>query len=282
MAFRNVVVPGFYRSLNDFNAFLEPEKKKKEDRSSKRYYSVERVISRRTNKGNVSKSIVFIFILYIDLFSSKLFVNSLFCFQFSRLHISSNGKITVVTTVLGKMNHISLQILRGKKTKYYNFGHFEIFCIKFKKQKQETLSCFRSFERPVVSRGRLEEHKDILVYNVSVKLKSKSRLPHHFHFHHDVFRLMFCNKGSKSRDGEAIMLDKADFHHLHLPAVWDQHLDKNGDGVVIGFPIRMQIHLSWSYKMRAFQHGKLVTRPKMPLEKLSIQFVSIPFSCENL
>ena len=119
---------------------------------------------------------------------------------------------------------------------------------------------------------------DVLQYNLGVKLKSKSRSPHTFAFHHDAFRSIFYNKGTASNDGKARMLQKEDFHHLNLPCTWYQSVDKNGDGVTIHFPIRMQLHLSWSPKLAGIQQGKLVNWPQMPLEKLSIQFVTQPFA----
>lgn len=143
--------------------------------------------------------------------------------------------------------------------------------------------CFSSFDRPLISQiTRIQEHKDILLYNITVKLKSKSRSPHLFFFHHDIFRQFFFNKGTTSRDGKAVMLALTDFSHLKLPYSWDQSLDSNGDGVAIQFPVRMQLHLTWSPKLTVFQDGKLVTQPRMPLEKLSVQFICKPFSISKI
>ncbi|KAK3738195.1 hypothetical protein QZH41_012779, partial [Actinostola sp. cb2023] len=159
--------------------------------------------------------------------------------------------------------------------KWQNYSSYEC---SWEDESHLTLDLISSFGKPFISQNRLQEGIDSLLYNLCVKLKAKSRSPHTFCFQHDVFRNLFSGKGNVSRDGKAMMMINNDFQHLPFPPAWGQSLDKNGDGVAIQFPIRMQLHLSWSPRLTAFQDGKLVTKPRMPLEKLSVQFVRQPFS----
>lgn len=110
------------------------------------------------------------------------------------------------------------------------------------------------------------------------KLKSKLRGPSTLFFHHDCYRFLFQGKGRANKDGKSTMLEKQDFDQCNFDNLWDQCLDKNGDGVRIKFPIKLQLNLSWSPKITAVKNGTLVNPPRMPLEKLTIEFIRQPFS----
>lgn len=71
------------------------------------------------------------------------------------------------------------------------------------------------------------------------------------------------------------MLEKEDFSNCldYFPQYWSQCLDKNGDGVEIKFPIRRKLLLSWSPKVITGQNGVLTELPRMPVEKLIIDFL---------
>jgi len=127
---------------------------------------------------------------------------------------------------------------------------------------------------------RLIQNIDGLMCGIEQKLKSKSRSPAVIAFQHDCFRKLFHGKGRTSRDKKAIMLHKNAFSECldYFPQCWYQCLDKNGDGVEIEFPIRLQLHFSWSPKRRTCQNGVLTETRRMPLEKLSIDFLRKPFS----
>lgn len=136
----------------------------------------------------------------------------------------------------------------------------------------------RTYEKPNVCSKRLQSHVDFLSHNITLKLKSKSNSSLSFHFNHDCFRFLLGGKGRPTQDGKGVLLDKADFASLNLPLGWDQCLDKNGDGVAIQYPVRIDPHLSWSAQRLASYNGELVDKPRMPLEKLTIDFVRKPFS----
>ena len=77
------------------------------------------------------------------------------------------------------------------------------------------------------------------------------------------------------------MLEKNDFDLCNFHDLWDECLDKNGDGVRIQFPLKVHQTLAWSPKTFAVEDGVLVNPPRMPIEKLSIDFVRQPFSILN-
>ena len=140
---------------------------------------------------------------------------------------------------------------------------------------------FRTYERPVISQARLQENIDHLLLAITSKLKSKSREPSTLFFHHDCYRFLFQGKGRASKDGKSTMLEKQDFGRCNFHNLWDQCLDKNGDGARIKFPVKVHLNLSWSPKVSAIEHGILVNPPRMPLEKLTIDFVRQPLSILN-
>lgn len=127
--------------------------------------------------------------------------------------------------------------------------------------------------------ARLQANIDYLLHNITAKLKSKSRAPLSFCFEHDCFRFLFGGKGTLSRDGKSFMLKKGDFLGCNFFNNWDQCLDRNGDGVIIQFPLRVTLVLSFSPSVTVFQDEKLVKQPRMPIEKLKIVFFRKPFSC---
>ena len=145
-----------------------------------------------------------------------------------------------------------------------------------------TILLFRTFERPVIPESRLQENVDLLLQAITSNLKSKSRGLATFSFHHDCHRFLFKSKGRDSSDGKSRLLEKTDFDQCEFHSVWDQCLDKNGDGVRIKFPIKMHVYLGWSPTVRGVQDGVLVMSPKKSLEKVTIDFVRQPFSVVNL
>ena len=73
------------------------------------------------------------------------------------------------------------------------------------------------------------------------------------------------------------MLETNDFATYNFHDLWEQCIDKNGDGVRIKFPLKMHLTLSWSPKIYEVQGGTVVMQPMMPVEKL----VGHPFSILN-
>ena len=75
-----------------------------------------------------------------------------------------------------------------------------------------------------------------------------------------------------------MLLVQYDFEDFKFFVGWDHCLDKNGDGVVIKFPVKIRTLLSWSPKVLIIQNGILRSAPRMPQEKLLVDFVRQPFS----
>ena len=111
-----------------------------------------------------------------------------------------------------------------------------------------------------------------------VKLKSKARPPSSVSFHHDCYRHCFYGKGRLSQDGKSLFLDKQDFGEFNFFTGWDHCLDTNGDGIIIKYPIKIRSLLSWSPKVSVIQNGILTPAPRMPQEKLLVDFIRQPFS----
>ena len=105
---------------------------------------------------------------------------------------------------------------------------------------------FRTFQRPFIPQALPQENIDHLLLAITVKLKSKSRGVTALNFHHDCFLYLFFNKGRPSKDGKSTMLEKNDFALCNFHDLWNQCLDKNGDGVRIKFPLKVHLTLSWS------------------------------------
>lgn len=140
---------------------------------------------------------------------------------------------------------------------------------------------FRTFQRPFIPQTRPQENIDHLLLAITVKLKSKSRGATALNFHHDCFQYLFFNKGRPNKDRKSTMLEKNDFALCNFHDLWDQCLDKNGDGVRIKCPLKVHLTLSWSPQISAVESDTLMILPRMPIEKLMIDFVRHPFSILN-
>ena len=129
--------------------------------------------------------------------------------------------------------------------------------------------------------SRLQENIDRLLVSISTKLKGKSRSPTILEFHSDCYRLLFDGKGEEHPDGKSRLLNKECFTVCNFHETWDQCLDKNGDGVVIKFPIKLKPFISWSPKIHAAFNNDIIISPRTPIEKLSVDFVRQPYSIIN-
>lgn len=81
--------------------------------------------------------------------------------------------------------------------------------------------------------------------------------------------------GRTSRSGKSIMLEKQDFEQWNFHNLWDQCFEENGNGARIRLPIKVRLNLSWSPKFSAVENGTLANPLRMPLEKLTADFVHI-------
>ena len=94
-------------------------------------------------------------------------------------------------------------------------------------------------------------------------------------FHHECYWFLFQGKGWTSRSGKSIMLEKQDFEQWNFHNLWNQCFEENGNGARIRLPIKVRLNLSWSPKFSAVENGTLANPLRMPLEKLTADFVHI-------
>lgn len=71
------------------------------------------------------------------------------------------------------------------------------------------------------------------------------------------------------------MLEKQDFEQWNFHNLWNQCFEENGNGARIRLPIKVHLNLSWSPKFSAVENGTLANSLRMPLEKLTADFVHI-------
>ena len=67
-----------------------------------------------------------------------------------------------------------------------------------------------------------------------------------------------------------MLYHKADFARLNLPKYWDYYLDVFGQGVKIGFPVKLGAKLSYVHKCHMVKDKKVEKGPIIPCEKLYI------------
>lgn len=91
----------------------------------------------------------------------------------------------------------------------------------------------------------------------------------------------YKGKVELAENSKYIMLEKQDFDQCNFHNLWDQCLDKNRYGTRIKFPVRVHLNLSLSPKLTAVENGILVNPTRMPLERVTIDFVRQPFSILN-
>ena len=57
---------------------------------------------------------------------------------------------------------------------------------------------------------------------------------------------------------------------------WDEYIDSLGDGTRISFPVRAKPFLTWGPKTHKLVNGKIVSKPRYHLEKVSLNFNKMP------
>lgn len=98
-------------------------------------------------------------------------------------------------------------------------------------------------------------------------------------FRHDVFKYLFHNKGRKSPEKYWTLYEEGDFSKCQLPNLWNCVFDKHGDGHRMRFPVKMRTLLGRSPKSHEKLGDKVVEKPRVYIEKVSIKFIKVPSSC---
>ena len=93
---------------------------------------------------------------------------------------------------------------------------------------------------------------------------------------HDVFKYIFKGKGSPSKKAGCVLLSKDDFSRCNFFNKecndWDEYIDSLGDGTRISFPVRAKPFLTWGPKTHKLVNGKIVSKPRYHLEKVSLKW----------
>ena len=100
-------------------------------------------------------------------------------------------------------------------------------------------------------------------------------------FRHDVFKYLFRDRGRKSQDKNWTLYAEGDFIKCQLPSKWCCLFDKHGDGTRVKFPVKIMTLLSLSPKSHEKVGGRIVERPRVYIEKISIKFIKVSSSCSQ-
>lgn len=99
----------------------------------------------------------------------------------------------------------------------------------------------------------------------------------------DIWRFVSSGRGIASRHRGHLLLEKDELARLKfLPGNWWYHLNQDGDGVAIDFPLKVKPILSWSPKTFVKRNGSLVEARRFPIEKVCLTVIRKACTAENL
>ena len=145
-------------------------------------------------------------------------------------------------------------------------------------------SCMlRSYESPTKpDEGRIEQASRNFYNAIARALKGKSTTPVDAQIDLDLQRWLWKGKGVQSEHLGYKLYEKQDFCNLDIEESWWYHLDSNGEGRAISFPIKIKPVLLWSPKRYIVQNRELMQAERMPIEKAKIHFSRRACSAETL
>lgn len=96
--------------------------------------------------------------------------------------------------------------------------------------------------------------------------------------------MMFSNIYFTVKEGNRLkknwtLYEEGDFSKCQLPNQWNCVFDKHGDGYRMRFPVKMRTLLGLSPKSHVKLGDKVVEKPRVYIEKVSIKFIKVPSSC---
>ena len=131
----------------------------------------------------------------------------------------------------------------------------------------------RSYESPTKpDEGRIEQTSRSFYNAIARALKGKSTTPVDAQIDLYLQRCLRKGKGVQSEHLGYKLYEKQDFCNLNLEESWWYHLDSNGEGRAISFPIKIKPVLLWSPKLYIVQNRELMQAERMPIEKAKIHF----------
>ena len=90
---------------------------------------------------------------------------------------------------------------------------------------------------------------------------------------------LFHSKGRKSHEKNWTLYEEGDFSKCQIPNQWNCVFDKHGDGYRMRFPVKMRTLLGLSPKSHVKLGNKVIEKPRVYTEKVSIKFIKVPSSC---
>ena len=121
------------------------------------------------------------------------------------------------------------------------------------------------------------------MHAVKSSLKSKSFGPIYVNVDLDVWRYINYNQGKECGHKGHKLYEKMDFSRLEgLPEDWFYTLNQHGEGIAIDFPIKAKTVLSWTPLNYVGKNGKLDIAPRIPIEKIKIEFAKRACNINNV
>ena len=129
------------------------------------------------------------------------------------------------------------------------------------------------YERPAVDHYRLEMAGQNFCRAIPTNIKGSSIPPVDVLMDLDIQRYLWRGKDAVSEHKGYTLYNREDFSRFTtLSNSWWYHLNSNGQGTAIDFPIKMRSILSWTPAHFVKESGKLKKGPVAPIEKLKLHF----------
>lgn len=145
-------------------------------------------------------------------------------------------------------------------------------------------SLCRSYDNPPKpSSAKLEEASRNFQSGIVAGLRSVRMAPVYVVMHLDVWRYVTRQKGVPSLHKGYTMYEHSDFARLtSLSPHWHYCLNADGEGAAIDFPLKAKPVLSWTAKHYYQYQGQLKLAPRVPIEKICIEFAKRACNVTNL
>lgn len=118
---------------------------------------------------------------------------------------------------------------------------------------------------------------------ITSALRSRRSAPVYATIDLDVWRYVVFSKGVTSEHRGHHLYKKNDFTKLkYLPDYWWYHVDIDGNGISVDFPLKAKPMLSWSPKNFAKTNGGMVEAKRFPIEKVCLTVIRKSCTAEQI
>ena len=116
-----------------------------------------------------------------------------------------------------------------------------------------------------------------LRHEVQCSLRTRTTAKLSLYFPHKVYNFLFGGKGKRTERRGYSMFSSGDYDPKYFPQGWDMLLDKEGEGLRVGYPVLMRPHLHKSPKMyiQSATGSSFVEAPIHYEAKIFVQFIKI-------